>query len=115
MDPRVFEAMAPYFTERFGNASSVHAYGYDAHAAIETARDQVAELIAANSDEIVFTGGGSESNNLAIKGMVFAQGASIAHIVATAVDHPAVLSTLRYLEARFGTEYTLLPVDEYGS
>lgn len=114
MDPRVFEAMAPFFTERFGNASSSHAYGYEAHTAIDAAREHVAGLVAAAPDEIVFTGGGSESDNLAIKGATFACGAGHAHVVATAVDHPAVLSTLRYLQARFGTEYTLLSVDEHG-
>lgn len=114
LDPAVFEAMVPFFTQHFGNASSGHAYGYHAHHAIDEARSHVASLLGASSDEIVFTAGGSESDNLALKGVVFRHGVERAHVIASAVDHPAVHASLSYLRQRFGIEYTLLPVDEYG-
>jgi cysteine desulfurase len=114
LDPAVLEAMLPFLTHHFGNASSGHGYGYQAHLAIDEARSRVASLLGASADEIVFTAGGSESDNLAIKGVVFRRGVKPAHVVASAVDHPAVLASLNYLRQRFGVEYTLLPVDEYG-
>src|SRR6266568_3235968 len=96
LDPAAVEAMLPYLREHFGNPSSTHAYGKAAHDAIERARAQVAELIGAKPEEIVFTGGGSEASNLALKGAVFAklQGffgrwARGAHIITSAVEHPA--------------------------
>lgn len=114
VDPAVVDAMLPFLTQRFGNASSAHAFGYEAHAALDRARDQVAQALGARPDEIVFTGGGSESDNLAIKGAVFAASPPRPHVVSTTVEHPAVLESLRYLERRFGVDVTLLPVDEHG-
>ncbi|HLJ68902.1 MAG TPA: cysteine desulfurase family protein [Chloroflexota bacterium] len=114
VDPSVVSAMLPYLAERFGNASSAHGYGYEAHDAMERARGQVAALIGAASDEIVFTGGGSESDNLALKGVVFSRLEERPHVVSTRIEHPAVLNTLAYLQQRFGVEVTLLPVDERG-
>lgn len=114
VDPAVVDAMVPYLFERFGNASSTHAYGYEAHRAVDRAREQVAGLIGAHPEEIVFTGGGSESDNLAIKGVVYASLDRRPHVISTATEHPAVLGTLSYVARRFGADYTLLPVDEFG-
>lgn len=112
VDPRVVEVMLPYLSERFGNASSTHAYGRTAHAAMERARGQVASLIGADADEIVFTGGGTESDNLAIKGVVSRHLDRHPHVVTTAVDHSAVVNVLRYLQRRFRVEYTAVDVDD---
>lgn len=114
IDPRVVDAMLPYLYEHFGNASSAHEYGYEAHRAVEDARSRTASLIGARPEEIVFTGGGSETDNLAIKGVVFANLDQSPHVITTSVEHPAVLNTLRYLQGRFGVDFTTLPVDEYG-
>lgn len=114
VDPAVISAMLPYLGERFGNPSSAHPYGYDALAAVETSRRQVACLIGASPDEVVFTGGGSEGDNLAIKGTVFANLHRSPHVISTVVEHSAVLNTLQYMKRRFGIELTLLPVDGCG-
>jgi cysteine desulfurase len=114
VDPRVLDAMLPFLTEHFGNASSTHAFGYEAHAAVDNARAQVARLIGAPPSEIVFTGGGSESNNLAIKGSVFPRIEASPHVITTAVDHPATLNTLAYLRQRFAVDITVLQVDRHG-
>jgi cysteine desulfurase len=120
LDPAVVEAMLPYLQTHFGNPSSSHAYGKAAHDAVERARQQVAELLGARPDEIVFTGGGSEASNLALKGAVFAKlhglfgrWARGAHVVTTAVEHPATRQPCRFLE-RLGCRVTVLPVDQYG-
>jgi cysteine desulfurase len=113
VDPRVLEAMLPYLRERFGNPSSSHAYGQDAHDAVDRARGQVAGLLGASPDEIVFTGGGSEADNLAIKGVIEAYQGRGDHIITSQTEHPAVLETCRYLERR-GFSVTYLPVDSYG-
>ena len=114
VDPAVVEALLPYLHERFGNASSSHPYGVESHAAVDWARTQVASFIGARPQEIVFTGGGSETDNLAIKGIVFANLDRNPHVITTAVEHPAVLTALRYLERRFRVRSTVLPVDEHG-
>lgn len=114
IDPRVVDAMLPYLYEQFGNASSAYEYGYEAHRAVEEARARVASLIGARAEEIVFTGGGSETDNLAIKGVVFANLDRSPHVITTSVEHPAVLNTLRYLQRRFAIDFTVLPVDEHG-
>src|SRR5690348_1323956 len=95
LDPAVVEAMLPYLRQHFGNPSSVHAYGKTTHDAVESARRQCAELLGAKPNEIVFTGGGTEASNLAIKGTVFAKlhgvfgrWAKDAHIIISAVEHP---------------------------
>lgn len=113
-DPRVVESMLPYLHDQFGNASSAHAYGYEAQRAVDQARCQVAQFLGAEPDEIVFTGGGSETDNLAVKGVVFAHLDRSPHVVTTSVEHPAVLNTLGYLRHRFGVDTTIVPVDAYG-
>lgn len=114
--PEVREAMMPYLTEAYGNGSSIHAYGREARNAIDTAREQVAELIGAkSSSEIVFTGSGTEADNHAIKGLTELQKSRGEgnHIITSSVEHHAVLHTCQYLEQR-GFEVTYLPVDRYG-
>jgi cysteine desulfurase len=114
VDPDVFAAMRPYLEREFGNPSSGHPYGQAARDALEHARRQVAGLLGAQTEEIVFTGGGSEADNLAICGVAFAQSERGRHIVTTAVEHPAVLNTCRYLQRRHGFAVTVLPVDATG-
>ncbi|RKU17487.1 cysteine desulfurase NifS [Candidatus Poribacteria bacterium] len=114
--PEVRDAMMPFLTEAFGNGSSIHAYGREARNAIDTAREQVAELIGAKSpSEIVFTGSGTEADNHAIKGLTELQKSRGEgnHIITSSVEHHAVLHTCQYLEQR-GFEVTYLPVDRYG-
>jgi cysteine desulfurase len=114
VDPRVLEAMLPYFTERFGNAASrSHAFGWDANAAVERARGQAASLIGASANEIVFTSGATESNNLAIKGVLHALAGRPRHVITTAIEHKSVLDTCRSLSAA-GCRVTCLPVDSDG-
>lgn len=115
IDPQVMAAMFPLLTEKFGNPSSGHLYGREAHLAIELAREQVALFLACEPAEVIFTGCGSESNNLAIKGAVLSgleQGRR--HIITTAVEHPAVTNVCRYLERYHGCFTTILPVDRFG-
>ena len=107
------EAMLPFLTDHFGNASSPHAFGRIARAALDEARERVACAIGAQPREIVFTSGGSESNNLAVKGAAWAGKARGHRIVTTAVEHHSVGHTMRYLE-KFGFEVVELPVDRYG-
>jgi len=107
--PEVFEAMRPYFEERFGNASSIHHHGQETRAAVEDARESVAELLGCGSSEIVFTSGGTESDNLAIAGWV----ASGDHVITSSVEHHAVLHASKHLE-QLGCEVTVLPVDSRG-
>ena len=114
--PEVRDAMLPYLMEAFGNGSSIHAYGREARTAIDTAREQVADLIGAKSpSEIVFTGSGTEADNHAIKGLTELQKnrGKGNHIITSSVEHHAVLHTCQYLEQR-GFEVTYLPVDRYG-
>lgn len=111
VDKEVLEAMLPFFDEKFGNASSLHAYGREAREALEKSREDVAKLINADADEIIFTGSGTESDNLAIKGIAFKHGKG--HIITSKIEHPAVLETCKYLEKK-GFDVTFLPVDKYG-
>lgn len=111
--PEVREAMMPYLGEAFGNPSSLHDWGDAAREAMETARAQVAELIGANAEEIIFTGSGTESNNFAIKGLALAQQAKGKHLVVSAIEHFSVLHSAKTLE-KWGFELTLVPVDKYG-
>jgi cysteine desulfurase len=115
IDPEVLEAMLPYLNEHFGNPSSSHGYGKLAKGAVDKAREQVAGLIGSEPDEIVFTSGGSESNNHAIIGTALANIKKGKHIIASRVEHPSILKTLRYLEERFGFNVTYCAVDEYGA
>jgi cysteine desulfurase len=114
MDPRVLEAMLPYFTQRFGNAASRHhSFGWEAEKAVEDARRKIVEIIGATPREIVFTSGATESNNLAIKGVAEAYAQKGNHIVTVATEHKAVLDTCRRLEQR-GCAVTYLPVNRDG-
>lgn len=112
-DPAVVDAMEPYLRAHFGNPSSDHDYGYRTRAAVQTAREQLAALLGAVPEEVVFTGGGSEANNLAIKGVTYALHARGNHLITSAVEHPAVAEPLRFL-ARQGYQVTTLPVDTDG-
>jgi len=115
MDPRVLDAMLPYFVEKFGNAASRnHAFGWEAEEAVETARKQIAHLIHADSKEIVFTSGATESDNLAIKGVVEMYHEKGDHIITSATEHRAVLDTCKALESKRGIKVTYLPVDKSG-
>ncbi len=111
--PEVLEAMLPYLTEHTGNPSSLHAAGRRARQGIDEAREAVAALIGAQPREIVFTSGGTEADNLALKGVAWAASGRGKHIVTTAVEHKAVLNAASVLE-RHGFEITILPVDRYG-
>lgn len=120
VDPAVLEAMLPYFREGYGNPSSAHVLGKTAQEALERARQQVADLLGAERDEIIFTGGGTEASNQAIKGVVFAKLRGIfgrwardAHIITSAVEHPATLEPCAFLK-RLGCRITILPVDRFG-
>src|SRR6185369_6534664 len=113
VDREVFEAMVPFLTEKFGNASSIHFFGQEARAAIDRARHQVAGLINARPNEIVFTSGGTESNNLAIRGLVEANDKYGKHIITSEIEHSAVREVCADLERR-GYEVTYLPVYEDG-
>lgn len=112
-DPRVVEAMLPYLSEHHGNPSSSHAYGHITHSAVEKARKQVANFLGCKASEIVFTSGGSESNNYAIKGIIEAFAHSGNHIITSSVEHPAVVKVCQYLESR-GCSTTYLQVDKWG-
>lgn len=114
IDPEVLGAMLPYFKEHFGNPSSNHVYGKLVKEAMNKARKQVANLIGATPNEIVFTSGGTESNNYAIIGTALANMKKGRHIVTSRIEHPSVLETLRYLEEKFLFKINYLPVDEYG-
>ncbi len=114
VDPRVFETMTPYFLENFGNAASKsHAFGWAAEEAVDYAREQVAKIIGANSKEIIFTSGATESNNLAIKGVFEMYAAKGNHIITVITEHKAVLDTCKHLE-KLGAEITYLSVAENG-
>ena len=111
--PEVLDAMIPYFTEYFGNPSSIYSIARDSKKAIETARVQTAKALGADPDEIYFTSGGSESDNWAIKGVALANRKRGNHIITTQIEHHAVLHTCKFLEKE-GFEVTYLPVDQYG-
>jgi cysteine desulfurase len=115
LDPLVFEAMKPYFLEKYGNASSIHRYGQEAKAAIEESREVMAKLIGALPGEVIFVGSGTESDNMALKGAALKmKSVGKNHIITTKVEHHAVLETCEYL-AENGFQITFLDVDEYGT
>jgi len=114
IDPEVLKEMLPYFKEHFGNPSSSHSYGKQVKEAVKKARKQVAQLIGAEPQEIVFTSGGTESNNYAIIGTALAEMHKGRHIISSRIEHPSVLKPLMYLKEKFGFKTTYLPVDKYG-
>ncbi len=113
VDPRVAEAMQPYLTQYFGNPSSGHSFGIETRKAVDQARKQIADLLGCFTDEIIFTSGGSEANNYAIKGGAFKNHHKGNHIITTTIEHPAVTEVCAYLETQ-GFNITYLPVDKHG-
>lgn len=114
VDERVLKVIMPYFTQNYGNPSSAHSYGNEARRAIDEARSKVAELIGAKKkEEIIFTSGGTESNNLAIKGIAYRNKEKGNHIITSSIEHMSVINTCKHLSKQ-GFEVTYLPVDKYG-
>jgi len=113
VDKRVFEVMRPFFSDKFGNASSIHAIGQEASDALEKSRKKLASVLNADPAEIIFTSGGTESNNFALKGTAFANRKKGKHIITTKIEHDCVLNSVKWLE-RQGFDVTYLPVDRHG-
>ncbi len=113
VDPRVAKAMAPFLLEKYGNTMSLHVFGQEAKLALEESREKVADLIKAKPEEIIFTGSATESNNLSLKGIAFANKSKGNHIIISSIEHPCVMESARWLEKQ-GYEITRLPVDKYG-
>lgn len=114
VDARVLEAMVPYFSEHFGNPSSPYDLAATSRAAVDRARAEVAKAIGCDAGDIVFTSGGTESDNIALKGVLFRRGPEGAHVISSAIEHHAVFHTLEYLRERFGVDVTFVPVDASG-
>ena len=114
VDPRVLDDMLPFLKDKFGNPSSSHIYGQNAKKAIEKAREQVANLLRAQTKEIIFTSGGSESNNHAIIGISLTNAKKGRHIITSQIEHPSVIETLQYLKEKHGFRITYLGVDKHG-
>lgn len=112
-DPEVIKAMEPYFFQEFGNPSSIHSFGQEAKGAIEEARAKVAAFLGVSPDEIIFTSGGTESNNFVIKGVAYAQEKKGNHIITTTIEHHAITEPCKFLEKR-GFKVTYVGVDKYG-
>ncbi|MDD2689737.1 MAG: cysteine desulfurase NifS [Candidatus Omnitrophica bacterium] len=112
-DPLVYKAMEPYFFDKFGNASSIHSYGQEAKKGIEESRQIVASFLGAKPEEIIFTSGGTESNNLAIKGIAWALEKKGNHIITSAIEHHAISEPCKFLEKK-GFKVTYVGVDKYG-
>src|SRR5918911_610019 len=113
IDPAVAEAMQPYIAMHYGNPSSAHVYGQAAKAAVEEARARVADLLGCSPAEIIFTSGGSESNNTVLKGVAYTYRDKGNHLITSAIEHPAVIAPCRFLEQQ-GMRVTYLPVDRTG-
>ena len=112
-DPLVLNAMEPYFFEKFGNASSIYTEGQEAKAAIEEAREKIASFLGAKPEEIIFTSGGTESNNFAVQGIAYAQTKKGNHIITTVIEHHAITEPCKFLEKK-GFKITYVGVDKYG-
>ena len=113
LDPRVLQEMVPYFSDLFGNPSSIHSFGQEARRALDNSREKVATVLGCRPSEVVFTGSGTESDNAAIKGAATALRGTGNHIITSSIEHHAVLHTCQYLET-IGYNVTYLPVDRYG-
>lgn len=113
VDPRVLKVMTPYFTKKYGNASSLHSFGKEAAKALEDSRSTIAKCLNAKPNEIIFTGSGTESNNLALKGVALANKKKGKHIIISAIEHHCILETADWLKDQ-GFSITFLPVDKYG-
>ena len=114
LDSKVFEAMKQYFFENYGNPSSSHSFGNTAKTALASSREKVADLVAAEkSQEVIFTSGGTESNNLAIKGVALRNKGKGKHIITTAIEHVSVINICKHLQKQ-GFEITYVPVDKQG-
>jgi len=113
VDPRVLKAMEPYFSEKFGNTMSLHSFGQEAKTALEESREIVADLMGAKPSEIIFTSSATESNNLALKGVAFANRNKGNHIIISSIEHACIMESAKWLE-RQGFEITRLKVDKYG-
>ncbi len=113
VDDRVLKTMLPYFSELYGNASEIHSFGLEAKRALEESRAKVAHILNSDPSQIIFTSGATESNNLALKGIAFADEKKGRHIMISSIEHHCVLDTAKWLETR-GFDITLLPVDKYG-
>jgi cysteine desulfurase len=116
VDPKVVEAMTPYFTEHYGNPSSIYSLGRKAHKAIDEARRTVADILGCKPEEVIFTSCGSESDNLALRGVSLAQREAVQghHVITSPIEHHAIGHTCEHLEKHFGFEVTYVPVDEHG-
>jgi cysteine desulfurase len=114
VDPEVFKAMEPYFSDKYGNASSIHSFGQEATRAIDKARDSVSKYLNCNPEEIIFTSGATESNNLAIKGIVESSSLKKPHIITSKIEHHCVLETVQYLERKGKIEATYLETGKDG-
>ena len=116
VDPKVFETMAPYLQEEFGNSGSMHSFGQKALAAVDKARDQVARFLGCEAQEIIFTSGATESNNLILQGVVkyFTKQNKEIHIITSQIEHPAVLEVCKELEKRPMVEVDYVKVDKAG-
>ncbi len=112
-DPEVVKAMQPYFFEKFGNPSSIHTEGQEAKKAVEDAREKVAKFLGAKPEELIFTSGGTESNNFALFGVAYALEKKGNHIITSSIEHHAILEPAKILEKR-GFKVTYLKVDEHG-
>jgi len=113
VDPRVVKAMLPYFSKKFGNTMSLHSFGQEAKSALEESREQVAGLVGAEADEIIFTASATESNNLALKGIAYANRSKGNHIIISSIEHPCIMESALFLEKQ-GFKITRLPVSGYG-
>lgn len=113
VDPRVLETMKPYFLKKFGNSMSLHRFGQEAKRTLEESRGTIAKFINADSNELVFTGGATESNNLALKGVMLANRQRGKHLIVSSIEHPSVMKTADFLQKE-GFDVTHLPVDKYG-